>query len=209
MSTRMLLSGMFALAACGGSQKPAGPPPPTCAQLGPASDIAVADLNRDGKLGAEAAARLTADMRQQVEAICTEDAWAPASIQCLLDAKAMPALEACAGQLPGPQRDRFTHAMSTLVAGAMPPPPPVAPTGTTTVPECDAFLAEVQAFLTCDELPPSARDGMRQAIPQMEQAWGMLRDPSTPPEARKAAADGCTQGREALKQSMTAAGCAP
>jgi hypothetical protein len=50
---------------------------------------------------------------------------------------------------------------------------------------------------------------MKQALPQMAQAWATLHDPNTPADARKAAADGCVQGQDALKQSMAALGCAP
>lgn len=209
----MLLSGMVALAACGGSQKPAGPPPPTCASLGPATEVALADIKSHAQLTADASAKLDVDMKHEVETICTQDAWAPAPIQCMVDAKTMPALEACVNQLTAPQREHFTGAMGQLVAAATPPPPPTTPTtspdGSTGVPECDAFMAMATTYMACDKVPAEARDAMKQALSQTAQSFAMLRDPSVPPEARKAAADGCTQGTDALKQSMTAMGCTP
>ena len=198
---------MFAILACGGSQKAAPPPAPTCDQLGPATEIAITDLKARRDLSPEAVAKLEAEMKPQIVTLCTQDAWAPSVIKCLVDAKAMADLEACDKQMTEPQRANVNGAMEKLVASVMPPAP--APSGSTGAPECDAFVAEMQAFMDCPKAPPEAHAAMEQAMPQMEQAWAILRDPKTPPETRKATIDGCKQGLDAMKQGMASLGCAP
>ena len=52
----------------------------------------------------------------------------------------------------------------------------------------------------------TACDG-QEGVDMAKQSWGMLNDPNVPPEAKKAALDGCTQGADALKQGAKALGC--
>lgn len=78
--------------------------------------------------------------------------------------------------------------------------------GSTGIEECDAYLAAVEKYVSCDKVPEQARAATKQAIEQSKQAWGAMND-KTPPEAKKAAADGCKQGLDALKKGAEAAGC--
>ncbi|MCE9572667.1 MAG: DUF5339 domain-containing protein [Deltaproteobacteria bacterium] len=77
----------------------------------------------------------------------------------------------------------------------------------TGVAECDRFLDLQDRYFACDKVPQQAKDAMKQAMDQQKQAWAMLRDPNVPEEAKRAAADGCKQGGDALRQSAAAMGC--
>lgn len=79
--------------------------------------------------------------------------------------------------------------------------------GFTGVPACDAFLELQDRYFACDKVPQQAREAMEHAMDQQKQAWSMLKDPNVPAEALKAAADGCRQGGDALRQSAHAMGC--
>ena len=61
--------------------------------------------------------------------------------------------------------------------------------------------------MACDKLPAEGADGIWQGLRSMDQSWVMLRDPNVPPEAKKAAEDGCKAGVDATKQAWTALGC--
>jgi hypothetical protein len=85
--------------------------------------------------------------------------------------------------------------------------PPAGGAAATGVPECDEYIAAVEKLMTCDKIPQAARDAQKQGLDAMKQGWSTLADPNTPPEAKKAAADGCKTAVDAVKQSASAAGC--
>ena len=70
------------------------------------------------------------------------------------------------------------------------------------VPECDAYIAVMQRFAQCSQLPVQSKQALLQAVSQMGDAWKNL-----PPESRQAAADACKQGADALRQSAAQLGC--
>jgi hypothetical protein len=83
---------------------------------------------------------------------------------------------------------------------------PPATTGATGVPACDDYVAKMERFLACDQVPADAREGGRMGLDAMRQSWGDL---SQQPEAnRKAAADGCKVAADAIVESGKAMGCA-
>jgi hypothetical protein len=106
--------------------------------------------------------------------------------------------------VPGAVLDVLVEAQRCETAVA--PAPPAYPS--TTVPECDAYLAEMTRFGQCPQIPQATRDAITASIAQVQQGWASLRDPNTPAEAKRAAGDACKQGVDALKQSATAMGCA-
>jgi hypothetical protein len=101
------------------------------------------------------------------------------------------------------------HATVYLTKVADAPARAVASTtvASTTVAECDQYLALFERYMTCDKIPDQAKQASRQGIQQMEQAWAMLRDPSIAADAKQAAADACAQAVQALQQSASAMGC--
>ena len=82
-----------------------------------------------------------------------------------------------------------------------PAPPPgsdSAGEGGTGVPECDAYLRAVDRYLQCDKIPQEARDAMKDSIEQQREAFRA---------AGSAAADGCREASDAIKQTADAVGC--
>lgn len=128
------------------------------------------------------------------------------------------ALVACSGEK---QPEAKPEAAKEAKAEAKAPPPahaeapkPAEPApaaggaAATGVPECDAYIAAIENLAKCDKLPQAARDSMKQSADTMKASWkwdGM------PEEAKKtaqaAAGSSCKQATDAVKQSMTAAGC--
>jgi hypothetical protein len=79
--------------------------------------------------------------------------------------------------------------------------------GTTGVKQCDLYLRSVDKFMKCDEVPQQAKDAVYEGVDAMKSGWGSLKDRHVPKEAKKAAADACTQALDALRQSAKALGC--
>ena len=71
--------------------------------------------------------------------------------------------------------------------------------------ECDAYIAAVEKFVTCDTVPQASRDATKQGLDGMKAAWGDTA--GMPEEAKKAANDSCKQATDALKQGASAMGC--
>jgi hypothetical protein len=75
----------------------------------------------------------------------------------------------------------------------------------TSIPECDAYLVAFDKYMSCDKIPQATKDATREGIAAQKVSFRELKD--APPEAKKAAADGCRQGLDALKQAADALGC--
>jgi hypothetical protein len=67
--------------------------------------------------------------------------------------------------------------------------------------ECNDYKAMIEKLASCDKMPQQSRDALKQGYDAMSQGWANVG--AMPAEAKKAMADGCKQGTEALK---TAAG---
>jgi hypothetical protein len=82
-------------------------------------------------------------------------------------------------------------------------------TTTTTTPptgdlpaECNDYKAMIEKLASCDKMPQQSRDALKQGYDAMSQGWANVG--SMPAEAKKAMADGCKQGTDALKQAAGA-----
>ena len=85
---------------------------------------------------------------------------------------------------------------------------PAEPAGGGSVPaECQAYLDTLAKYVACEKVPADVKKSTQEGVDMAKQSWGMLNDPNVPPEAKKAALDGCTQGADALKQGAKALGC--
>jgi hypothetical protein len=75
----------------------------------------------------------------------------------------------------------------------------------TGLPNCDALIAAYGDLAKCDKMPKESRDAMAQGLESMKQGWGDLS--AADDATKKAMDDGCKQGVDALKQTMSASGC--
>jgi hypothetical protein len=100
-------------------------------------------------------------------------------------------------------------APATSSASAAATTTPAASADTSGVAECDAYMAAVEKYLKCANVPQAARDAQAQASKQMKASWASWA--SLPPDAKKMAQDtaktSCTQALAALKQAASATGC--
>jgi hypothetical protein len=161
---------------------------------------------------------------------CTEDTWPVAVRTCIVDAKDTTQVDACGEQLDASAKTRIgerlqpvmEELMKDMNATAAPaedaedaaPPPPFDPARLaelkktkTGIKQCDQYIGAFAGYIACDQVPQEAKDAAMQGVEAMSSVSEQLRDPQTPPEAKKAAADACKQGRDALLQSAQALGC--
>ena len=79
----------------------------------------------------------------------------------------------------------------------------------TGVAECDSYLAALEKYMGCANVPQSVRDAQKQSADQMRTGWASWA--SLPEDARKVAQDAaktsCTTALTSLKQAATASGC--
>jgi len=68
--------------------------------------------------------------------------------------------------------------------------------------ECTEYKATIEKLASCDKMPQQSRDALKQGYDAMSQGWANVG--SMPAEAKKAMADGCKQGTDALKQAAGA-----
>ncbi len=65
--------------------------------------------------------------------------------------------------------------------------------------ECQDYKAAMEKLASCDKMPQATKDAMKQGYDAMSQGWANAA--GMPAEAKKAMADGCKQGADALMQS--------
>jgi len=79
----------------------------------------------------------------------------------------------------------------------------------TGVAECDSYLAALEKYMNCANVPQAARDAQKQSADQMRTSWASWAN--MPEDARKVAQDAaktsCTTALTALKQAGTAMNC--
>ena len=83
--------------------------------------------------------------------------------------------------------------------GCFPKGGAVAGTG---IAECDQYMQALERFAQCNTVPVEAKQALQQAMSQMGSTWRSLS-----PEAKKAAADACKQGTDAIRTAAKAQGC--
>ena len=139
---------------------------------------------------------------------CKEDNWSQAAIACGLRARD-PEAE-CDDKLTDDQKKKMQRRMEKAIdemSFGSPPPPAVAeaPAESAGLPACDAYVAATAKFMACEHAPQSARDAAEQSLSSMKASWASIGQ--LPDGAKKAVADACTMGLEALKQGAQAMGC--
>jgi hypothetical protein len=68
--------------------------------------------------------------------------------------------------------------------------------------ECNDYKAMIEKLASCEKMPQQSRDALKQGYDAMSQGWANVG--AMPAEAKKAMADGCKQGTDALKQAAGA-----
>lgn len=67
--------------------------------------------------------------------------------------------------------------------------------------ECDEYRRTIEALHKCEKMPKQSIEALKQGFEQMSLGWRNVE--SMPAEARKAMADGCKAGTDALKQASS------
>jgi hypothetical protein len=157
------------------------------------------DKQWKGKL----ADRSAADRKKLIKAstaalttACTDDQWSPFVRACVVAAKTEAERGWCLDTSLG-GRWAYPAAAAEPHVGGTPS------TGTTGVPACDQYIEVVTRYAACPQLPAQAREATLEAIDAMRAGWSA----GMPDEAKKAAADGCAQAIDALRQSASAMQC--
>ncbi len=74
----------------------------------------------------------------------------------------------------------------------------------TGIPDCDTFLAVAAAYATCPKVPATSRQAIQRTVSSAQPGWATA---LTNPRTKQAAATGCKQAVQALRQSAKRYGC--
>jgi hypothetical protein len=75
------------------------------------------------------------------------------------------------------------------------------------IPECDAYLAAVEKYMSCDKIPQATRDATKQGFESTKQSWAALKGSDVPEATKQAVVSGCKQGLDGMAQAAKAMGC--
>jgi len=136
---------------------------------------------------------------------CNDDKWDAAVLKCFVDGKVADDIEKCDKGLTKDQKEKFDKDLEAAMAAMMPKDgsgaaPAGAAGGDGDLPaECKDYKAAMEKLAACDKLPKESKDALKQGYDAMSQGWAQVG--ALPPEAKKAMADGCKQGADALVQT--------
>jgi len=82
--------------------------------------------------------------------------------------------------------------------------PPDAASAFATMPDCEHYLAVIEAYAKCDKLPASTRDSMAGMVKSVRDSWTAIRDP----DMQRATNEACVSGINAFHQAASTLGCA-
>lgn len=137
---------------------------------------------------------------------CLEDQWPKAVTTCVGDAATLDAARACADALPRSVRrslERKLERLATRRRPRLPPPDPWATPPTVVLTgSCHRYLAVLERYAACPQLPADAARSIRAAIDALKTSWA-----STPASTRATIDTACRQGLDPMIQGMRAMGC--
>jgi hypothetical protein len=84
-------------------------------------------------------------------------------------------------------------------------PPSPTTGGSSGLADCDAYVALMDKYLSCDKVPQATRDGAKTSLDAMKSGWANAA--GLPDDAKKSTNDACKQAADGLKQAATALGC--
>jgi hypothetical protein len=146
---------------------------------------------KDQMVGADKKAKAKAikDATKSFTKACKDESWTAFKRGCIVAAKSAQERSYCVEPTWGyPPGDAVQ---------------PVSMTTSTGIPECDAYVETVKHYGACDKLPQAAKDAVTQSIQQMEATW----NPNMDDDSKKAAAEGCKAGNDALRDAAKQIGC--
>jgi hypothetical protein len=146
-----------------------------------------ADAQWKGKLDAVKGAERTkaiAESRARMTKACTDDKWAPNLRACIVAGGA----ETCFQE----------GAVSASTWGF----PAVGVFVKSGIPECDAYAVTMKAVDACTAIPQAQRDAIKRSWSYLSATWA-----SVTLERRAATAQSCKQVDEAIRRTVTSAGC--
>jgi hypothetical protein len=73
------------------------------------------------------------------------------------------------------------------------------------IPECDEYIALMERYVMCDQIPHSMRDSTRDSIRDMTDAWRSMATMDA--ETRRMAGDACRQALTSIRQAADSMGC--
>lgn len=80
-----------------------------------------------------------------------------------------------------------------------------APPSLSGIPECDEYIALMERYVMCDQIPHSMRDSTRDSIRDMTDAWRSMA--AMDDETRRMAGDACRQALTSIRQAADSMGC--
>lgn len=181
-------------AGCKGATKPVAPP--TCAAAAGKIARGMIKLRED-------IATAGIDPAPEVATICDDDAWEAEVIRCYAAAVAPRELRACSDQLSSDQRLHAREVQEELYrrASEVGDGTDLGPTG---IAACNDYLAIVERFGECDQIPQGAKDAVGQSVDAMRATWVQAGDDDA---SREAVEMGCAAAGDALRQMLVSSGC--
>jgi hypothetical protein len=146
---------------------------------------------KDQMVGADKKAKAKAikDATKSFTKACKDESWTPFKRACVVAAASAQERAYCLAPTWG-------YPPGDLVQ-------PTTMTKSTGIPECDAYVETVKHYGGCDKLPQAAKDAVAKSVEEMEASWNATMDD----EAKKAAAEGCKAGNDALRDAAKQIGC--
>jgi hypothetical protein len=122
---------------------------------------------------------------------CRDDAWAVEVRSCVMSTASLKDPKHCKAKLPPVVRAHLETDLAAVAAAGR----------SKAIPEpCREYARVVEALMTCDRFPRSARDAIRQSYEMQRQLWTK--------GATDASIEGCRPAAEAMKQAAASVGCA-
>jgi len=126
-----------------------------------------------------------AESRSRMTKACTAEAWTPTVRSCLVAGGAEQCFVATSFLWTFPA----TGVLAT----------------STGVPECDAYIDAMNRTQTCEKLAKETRDAFKESFTAMHDAFAQMK--TMDDSVKKAMADSCRYGTEALQQVLSSSGC--
>ena len=81
--------------------------------------------------------------------------------------------------------------------------PPDAASALGAMPDCERYLAAMEAYIQCDKFPASSRSGLQDSVNAMREQWKSQTDVSM----QRSYNDSCKSGVDAVRQAAQGMGC--
>ena len=173
---------------------------PDCGVLGPMIrailDEQLRDVPADKRDAAAAQSRaLAAPLEHSLVDTCERGRWSADAVACFDRARSAQALVACEARLTPDQAEALAHAMEDVTQK-------IAGGGAPGLPDCDAYIAAINALLACDKLPAADRASLQRSMSLVVDGMKRIGD------ANADLAHTCTAAHAAVVDRAAKLGCA-